>query len=99
MKHTIDKIWIMRDGEKIHVNIMDDDHIINCIKMMRKNLAMYDERCEMIHEIETRFDDPQTIEQYVPRAESNLSDDDWLSEKFISFTWLVEEAAARGLEI
>ena len=92
------KQWTMRDGTKIKIKDMDDNHLLNSIALLerRSNQWVYQARaagesmlCMMQGELAI-----ESIEQGLDQL-----DDGEVGDKFPIYFDMVEEAGRRGLEL
>jgi hypothetical protein len=95
-------IWITREGEPVPIKLLEDDHLVNIIKGLRRNVAQYRE--SIIHSGYQILGGVQgemavlSIESDLMQLES-ISDDEFLAEYMPCYKNLVKEAKERKLVI
>lgn len=93
------KMWTTKEGEKIPVQKMDDQHLINSIKMMERNFHKRKSvMLEGAYEMEGMLRGELALEA-IGREIEELEDADEPGDFWPIYYDLVEEANKRGLEI
>lgn len=101
------KTWVTRDGREISIREMTDEHLVNTLRMLRRNAPVVRLRYEfaLIRRLESLLCGLQG-EMAIDCAEREIdmhvdamvatSDDEWLHEQLI-FRALRNEAKRRGI--
>lgn len=94
-------VWVPRDGQRIPVRDMGDQHLINTIRMLRRKapFMMMNELRQMDRYIRDAPDGAAMGCESEADALINLSDDEYLSRTLPTFPALLAEAEKRGLEV
>jgi hypothetical protein len=92
--------WTTREGQVISIRSLEDRHLINIVKMLRRNAAIHlSEQIAGLYSFAFHLQGEMAsyyIEQDIARAEGT-SPDEFLSEEVPAWEYLLREVERRGL--
>lgn len=90
------KRWTMRDGTKIKIKDMDDNHLVNCIAMLERNHAALISRARDAGESMLMTMQGEMALESVEQGLAQLDDSD-VGDEYPIYYDLIEEQARRGV--
>lgn len=95
------QVWRSKDGREIPIVEMEDRHLINTIRFLRRNVLRY--QCAQFSAMGSYVAQAPDGAADCCESEANqlmdLSDDDYLAHRFPSFKTMLAEASRRKLEL
>lgn len=99
--HFADPVWRTKDGRVILIREMDDSHLLNTIRFLRRNVTRYQlETLEpMFHYAADAPDGAAMAVEMEIAHISDMSDDDFLAARFPVFVDMLAQVKGRGLKV
>lgn len=95
-------IWVTKEGERIPVKKMDDRHLLNTIRFLRRNaLMLHAQQIKDAYEFSNTIFSEEAFdchERYIRILES-MTEEEFLEDICITYNALVAEAKKRRLEV
>lgn len=100
-KFTPRNSWTTRDGRTLLIEDMDDQHLVNTIKFIRRGaiLRLYRELLTMEIYMEDAPDGARAACEMESKRLEQMTDDEYITLKVKSFPKMLKEAKKRKLDI
>jgi len=102
LKGPTKTVWVTKDGQRIPVRDMEDDHVVNTIRLLRRSAAG-----ARLKELDDAFScltflngdmAQMAVEQEIAGMMCQ-DDENWLKDHVPTYRALISEAARRGLAV